>query len=99
MSGQPKKLRMEEGKADTATRSPPKKSRTTQTISKKKKLKSEAEKAKEKAAKLRLGKEEITPEEVSRMTKEQKRELYAAAAARSAAHREVEQYEDDNVGA
>lgn len=99
MSGQPKKLRMEEGEADTATRSPPKKSRTTQTIPKKKKLKSEAEKAKEKAAKLRLGKVEITPEEVSRMTKAQKRELYAAAAARSAAHREVEQYEDDNVGA
>mgnify|MGYP007124400981 CR=1 FL=1 len=66
MSGQPKKLRMEEGKADTATRSPPKKSRTTQTIPKKKKLKSEAEKVKEKAAKLRLGKAEITPEEVSR---------------------------------
>lgn len=97
MSGQPKKLRMEEGKADTATRSPPKKSRTTQTIPKKKKLKSEAEKAKEKAAKLRLGKVEITLEEVSRMTKAQKRELYAAAATRSAAHREVEQYEDDNV--
>ena len=99
MSGQPKKLRMEEGKADTATRSPPKKSRTTQTIPKKKKLKSEAEKVKEKAAKLRLGKAEITLEEVSRMTKAQKRELYAAAAAHSAAHREVEQYEDDNVGA
>ena len=48
MSGQPKKLRMEEGKADTATRSPPKKSRATQTIPKKKKMKSEAEKAKEK---------------------------------------------------
>ena len=99
MSGQPKKLRMEEGEADTATRSPPKKSRTTQTISKKKKLKSEAEKAKEKAAKLRLCKVEITPEKVSRMTKAQKRELYAAAAARSVAHREVEQYKDDNVGA
>lgn len=42
---------------------------------------------------------EITLEEVSRMTKAQKRELYAAAATRSAAHREVEQYEDDNVGA
>ena len=98
MSGQPKKLRMEEGEADTATRSPPKKSRTTQTISKKKKLKSEAEKAKEKAAKLRLCKVEITPEEVSRMTKAQKRELYAATAARSVAHREVDQYEDDNVG-
>ena len=99
MSGQPKKLRMEEGKADTATRSPPKKSRTTQKIHKKKQQKYEAEKAKEKAAKLRLGKVEITLEEVSRMTKAQKRELYAAAATRSAAHREVEQYEDDNVGA
>ena len=46
-------------------------------IPKKKKLKSEAEKVKEKAAKRRLGKAEITPEEVSRMTKAQKRELYA----------------------
>ena len=98
MSERPKKLRMEEEAAHTATRSPPPKSRTAQTIPKKKKLKSEAEKAKEKSAKLRLGKAEITPEEVSRMTKAQKRELYAAAAARSAAHREVEQYEDDNVG-
>ena len=98
MSGQPKKLRMEEGKTDTATRSPPKKSRATQAIPKKKKLKSEAEKAKEKAAKLRLGKVEITPEEVSRMTKAQKREMYAAHAARSAVHHEVDQYEDENVG-
>ena len=32
------------------------------------------------------------------MTKQQKRAMYAAAAARSAAHREVDQYEDDNVG-
>ena len=55
MSGQPKKLRMEEGKADTATRSPPKKSRTTQTIPKKKKLKSEAEKVKEKSGETPFG--------------------------------------------
>ena len=34
----------------------------------------------------------------SRMTKQQKRAMYAAAAARSAAHREIDQYEDDNVG-
>ena len=32
------------------------------------------------------------------MTKQQKRAMYAAAAARSAVHREVDQYEDDNVG-
>ena len=38
-------------------------------------------------------------DEASRMTKQQKRAMYAAAAARSAVHREVDQYEDDNVGA
>ena len=32
------------------------------------------------------------------MTKQQKRAMYAAAAARSAVHREIDQYEDDNVG-
>ena len=32
------------------------------------------------------------------MTKQQKRAMYAAAAAQSAVHREVDQYEDDNVG-
>lgn len=31
-------------------------------------------------------------------TKQQKRAMYAAAAARSAAHREIDQYEEDNVG-
>jgi len=47
---------------------------------------------------LRFGKAEITPDEASRMTKQQKRAMYAAAAARSAVHREIDQYEDDNVG-
>ena len=55
-------------------------------------------KAAEKAQHLRFGKAEITPDEASRMTKQQKRAMYAAAAARSAVHREVDQYEDDNVG-
>ena len=32
------------------------------------------------------------------MTKQQKRAMYTAAAARSAVHREVDQYEEDNVG-
>ena len=99
MSGQPKKLRMEEGKADTATRSPPKKSKVEQSVPKKQKLKQDADKAAEKSQHLRFGKAEITPDEASRMTKQQKRAMYAAAAARSAAHREVERYEDDNVGA
>ncbi len=63
------------------------------------KLKLDADKAAEKAQHLRFGKAEITPDEASRMTKAQKREMYAAhAIARSAAHREVDQYEDDNVG-
>ena len=62
------------------------------------KLKSDAQKAKERSEQLRFGKAEITVDEASRMTKEQKREMYASAAFLSAVHREVEQYEDDNVG-
>ena len=67
-------------------------------MSKKQKLKQDADKAAEKSQHLRFGKAEITPDEASRMTKQQKRAMYAAAAARSAVHREVDQYEDDNVG-
>ena len=63
-----------------------------------KKLKTDADKVAERAQHLRFGKAEITPDEASRMTKQQKRAMYAAAAARSAVHREVDQYEDDNVG-
>lgn len=62
------------------------------------KLKSDAQKAKERAEQLRFGKADITVDEASRMTKEQKREMYASAALLSAVHREVGQYEDDNVG-
>ena len=40
----------------------------------------------------------MTPDELSRLSKAQKREMYAAHAARSAVHREVDQYEDENVG-
>ena len=65
---------------------------------KKQKLKQDADKAAEKSQHLRFGKAEITPDEASRMTKQQKRAMYAAAAARSAVHREVDQYKDDNVG-
>ena len=65
---------------------------------KKEKLKQDADKAAEKSQHLRFGKAEITPDEASRMTKQQKRAMYAAPAARSAAHREIDQYEDDNVG-
>ena len=98
MSENQPKLKFEEDKERTATRSPPKKSKVEQSVPKKKKLKLDADKAVEKSQHLRFGKAEITPDEASRMTKQQKRAMYAAAAARSAVHREVDQYEDDNVG-
>ena len=98
MSEKQPKLKFEEDKERTATRSPPKKSKVEQSKPKKQKLKLDADKAAEKAQHLRFGKAEITPDEASRMTKAQKREMYASAIARSAAHREVDQYEDDNVG-
>ena len=98
MSEKQPKLKFEEDKERTATRSPPKKSKVEQSKPKKQKLKQDADKAAEKAQHLRFGKTEITPDEASRMTKQQKRAMYAAAAARSAVHREVNQYEDDNVG-
>ena len=98
MSEKQPKLKFEEEKECTATRSPPKKSKVEQSVPKKRKLKQDADKAAEKAQHLRFGKAEITPDEASRMTKQQKRAMYAAAAARSAVHREVDQYEDDNVG-
>ena len=62
------------------------------------KLKNDAQKAKERAEQLRFGKAEITVDEASRMTKEQKREMYASAALLTAVHRKIEEYEDDNVG-
>ena len=98
MSEKQSKLKFEEKKERTATRSPPKKSKVEQSVPKKQKLKQDADKAAEKSQHLRFGKAEITPDEASRMTKQQKRAMYAAAAARSAAHREIDQYEDDNVG-
>ena len=98
MSEKQPKLKFEEDKERTATRSPPKKSKVEQSKTQKQKLKLDADKAAEKAQHLRFGKAEITPDEASRMTKQQKRAMYAAAAARSAVHREVDQYEDDNVG-
>ena len=98
MSEKQPKLKFEEEKERTATRSPPKKSKVEQSVPKKQKLKQDADNAAEKSQHLRFGKAEITPDEASRMTKQQKRAMYAAAAARSAAHREIDQYEDDNVG-
>ena len=92
------KLNIKEEPSAKKTRSPPKKPKVEQSVPRKKKLKTDADKAAERAQHLRFGKAEITPDEASRMTKQQKRAIYAAAAARSAVHREVDQYEDDNVG-
>ena len=92
------KLNIKEETSAKKTRSPPKKAKVEQTVPKKKKLKADADKAAEKAQHLRFGKAELTPDELSRLSKAQKREMFAAHAARSAAHREIDQYEDENVG-
>ena len=92
------KLNLKEEPSAKKTRSPPKKAKVEQSVPKKKKLKTDADKAAEKAQHLRFGKAELTPDELSRLSKAQKREMYAAHAARSAVHWEIDQYEDDNVG-
>ena len=92
------KLNIKEESSTKKTRSPPKRAKVEQSVPKNKKLKTDAEKAAEKAQHLRFGKAELTPDELSRLSKAQKREMYAAHAARSAVHREVDQYEDENVG-
>ena len=92
------KLNIKEESSAKKTRSPPKKAKVEQSVPRKKKLKTDADKAAEKAQHLRFGKAELTPDELSRLSKAQKREMYAAHAARSAVHREVDQYEDENVG-
>ena len=92
------KLNLKEESSAKKTRSPPKKAKVEQSVPRKKKLKTDAEKTAEKAQHLRFGKAELTPDELSRLSKAQKREMYAAHAARSAVHREVDPYEDDNVG-
>ena len=92
------KLNIKEESSAKKTRSPPKKAKVEQSVPRKKKLKTDADKAAEKAQHLRFGKAELTPDELSRLSKAQKREMYAAHAARSAVHHEVDQYEDENVG-
>ena len=92
------KLNFKDDSSAKKTRSPPKKARVEQSTPKKKKLKLDADKAAEKAQHLRFGKAELTPDELSRLSKAQKREMFTAHASRSAAHREIDQYEGDNVG-
>ena len=91
------KLNFVEEGSETKGRAPPG-GRGGEKKRKPRKLKSDAQKAKERAEQLRFGKADITVDEASRMTKEQKREMYASAALLTAVHRKIEEYEDDNVG-
>ena len=59
------KLNLKEETSTKKTRSPPKKSKVEQSVPKKKKLKTDAEKTAEKAQHLRFGKAELTPDELS----------------------------------
>ena len=68
------KLNLKEEPSAKKTRSPPKKAKVEQSVPKKKKLKTDADKAAEKAQHLRFGKAELTPDELSRLSKAQKRE-------------------------
>ena len=68
--------------SETKGRAPPESQADAKKKPNPRKLKSDAQKAKERA----------------RMTKEQKREMYASAALLTAVHRKIEEYEDDNVG-
>ena len=63
------KLNIKEETSTKKTRSPPKKTRVEQSVPKKKKLKTDADKAAEKAQHLRFGKAELTPDELSRLSK------------------------------
>ena len=61
------KLNIKEETSTKKTRSPPKKTKVEQSVPKKKKLKTDADKAAEKAQHLRFGKAELTPDELSRL--------------------------------
>ena len=61
------KLNIKEETSAKKTRSPPKRAKVEQSVPRKKKLKTDADKAAEKAQHLRFGKAELTPDELSRM--------------------------------
>ena len=58
------KLNLKEESSAKKTRSPPKKAKVEQSVPRKKKLKTDAEKTAEKAQHLRFGKAELTPDEL-----------------------------------
>ena len=61
------KLNIKEESSAKKTRSPPKKAKVEQSVPRKKKLKTDADKAAEKAQHLRFGKAELTPDELSQI--------------------------------
>ena len=93
----PSRLNFVDEGSQTKGRAPPG-SRGGEKKRKPRKLKSDAQKAKERAEQLRFGKADITVDEASRMTKEQKAAMYASSALSASIHRKIEEYEDDNVG-
>ena len=73
------KLNLKEESSAQKTRSPPKRAKVEQSVPRKKKLKTDAEKTAEKAQHLRFGKAELTPDDLRRLSKEQKREKIGRA--------------------
>ncbi|MGN0708352.1 MAG: CD1108 family mobile element protein [Faecalibacterium sp.] len=98
MSKKKPRLKFVEEQKQHSTRSPPECTRPEPSQPPKKKLKLDADKVRERAEHLRFRRAEITVEEASRMTKAQKCEMYAAAAARSVVHEKVAQEGDENAG-
>ena len=94
----PSRLNFVDEGSQTKGRAPPGSRAGGEKKRKPQKLKSDAQKAKERAEQLRFGKAEITVDEASRMTKEQKAAMYASSALSASIHRKIEEYEDDNVG-
>ena len=76
--------------SETKGRSPPGSQANAEKKPKPRKLKSDAQKAKERAEQLRFGKAEISVDEVSRMTKEQKAARYASSTLAMEANRKSE---------
>ncbi len=94
----PSRLNFVDEGSQTKGRAPPGSRAGGEKKRKPQKLKSDAQKVKERAEQLRFGKAEITVDEASRMTKEQKAAMYASSALSASIHRKIEEYEDDNVG-
>ena len=77
------KLNIKEESSAKKTRSPPKKAKVEQSVPRKKKLKTDVDKAAEKVQHLRFGKAELTPDELSRLSKARSEERRVGKECRS----------------